>query len=339
MAGRSFSEEDIRRWATEGLISEVQAEAILAAERKEEAASAARTEAPEEFNLPTVLYYLGTSLVVIAIIVFAALNWEDISRGGRVPLVAAGMSVLLVSGHYIRTRTPYARGGGALFALGVGTVSLFYLAIGDAIVVDDETIFSGDMLGEATLIQVLSLATMVVALAWSRAPLVSLAVAGQSIALAVSAGILWLGSGDQTGLMLIVIGTGATLLLIGLGAYYLRLEEHGFWFSLSGQGTFFYGATYLAMDEWGIAIALSYLSTFSTFILLSLILRQRLYLVAGVAGVYVFTSRLIFDTFEGSPFLPLALAFVGVSMVVLAIVFQRYRSALPISFSALILRL
>jgi hypothetical protein len=339
LAGRSFSEEDVRRWAAEGLISEVQAEAILAAERKGEAASTARTEAPEGLNLPTVLYYLGASLVVIAIIVFATLNGQDVSRSGRIPIIAAGMLALLGSGHYVRTRTPYVRGGSALFALGVGMVPLFYLAIGDAIVVDDETIFSGDMLGEASLIQVLSLATMVAALAWSRAPLVSLAVAGQLIALTITAGILWLGTDDMTSLMLIVMGTAATLLLISLGYYYLQFGEHGFWFSLSGHGAFFYGFTYLAMDEWGIVTALTYLSTFIAFVVVSLVLRQRLYLIAGAAGVYVFVLRLIFDTFEESPFLPLALALVGVSMVVLAIVYQRYRSALPISFSALILRL
>jgi hypothetical protein len=327
MTNLRFSEADVRRWAAQGLISEAQAEAILAAERGEPAPTP-QMEAAEGLNLPTVLYYLGSSLVVVAIIVFAALNWEDVSRGGRIPIVGAGMLALLSLGHYVRTRTPYVRGGGALFALGVGTVSLFYLAIGDAIVGDDDTIFSGDMLGEATLIQVLSLATMTAVLAWSRVPLVSLAVAGQAIALTATAGILWLGSNDQTGIVLIVAGTGATLLLTGLGFYYLSLGEHGFWFSLSGHGAFFYGFTYVTMDDWGVATALAYVATFASFVMVSLLLRQRLYLIAGLAGIYAFVSRLIFDTFEGSPLLPLALAAVGVSLVLLAILYQRYSGVL-----------
>jgi len=331
LTDRRFSEADIRRWAAEGLISQEQAEAILAAERARERAAAGQAEMAEGLNLPTVLYYLGASLVVVALFAFAGLNWEDVSRNGRIPIIAAGMLALVGSGHYVRTRTPYVRGGGALFALGLGMVPLFYLAIGDATVADDETIFSGDMLGEATIIQVLSLATMVAALAWTGVPLVSLAVAGQSIALTITAGILWLGTDEGTGLMMILTGTGAVLLLVGLGSYYLHLGQHGFWFSVSGHAAFFYGFTYLAMDEWRIGTALAYLGTFAAFIMLSVPLRQRLYLITGVAGLYAFVFRLIFDTFEGSPFLPLAIALVGVSMVALAIAYQRYRGELPLS--------
>jgi uncharacterized membrane protein len=331
LTGRRFSEADIRRWAAEALISEEQAEAILATERTKESPAAGQAEVAEGLNLPTVLYYLGTSLAVVALFVFASLNWEDVSRTGRIPIIAAGMAALLTSGHYVRSRTPYVRGGGVLFALGVGMVSLFYLAIGDAIVAGDETIFSEEMLGEATLIQALSLATIVAALAWTGVPLVSLSVAGQTIALTISAGILWLGTDEVVGLMLILLATGGTLLLVGQGSYYLRLGQHGFWFSLSGHIAFFYGFTYLAMDEWEIGTALAYLGTFVAFIMVSVTLRQRLYLIAGVAGLYVFVFRLIFDTFEGSPFLPLALALVGVSMVALAIAYQRYRARLPLS--------
>ena len=68
-------------------------------------------------------------MVVAALLVFASLNWEDVSRTGRIPIIAASMAALLASGHYVRTRTPYALGGGALFALGVGMVPLLYLAI------------------------------------------------------------------------------------------------------------------------------------------------------------------------------------------------------------------
>lgn len=333
LTGRRFSDEDVRRWAAEGLIGEDQAEAILAAERRRETEpSAGRTETAEGLNLPTVLYYLGTSLVVVALIVFAGLNWEDVGRAGRIPIIAAAMAALLASGHYVRTRTPYERGGGALFALGVGMVSLFYMAIGDALVGDDNTIFSEEMQGEATLIQAISLATMAATLVWTGVPLVSLAVSGQLIALAMTGGVLWLGTDEEIGLMLILTGTGAALLLLGLGSYYWRLGQHGFWFSLAGHGAFFYGFTIVAMDEWGVGTALAYLGTFSAFVLLSLALRQWLYLIAGVAGVYAVVLRLVLDTFEGSLFLPLAIALVGVSMVALAIAYQRYRDRLSLTF-------
>jgi hypothetical protein len=333
LADRRFTEEDVRRWAAEGFISQEQARAILTAERERETEPTAHREAAEGLNLPTVLYYLGTSLVILALVVFGTLNWDEVGRPGRIPMVAAGMAALLASGHYVRTRTPYLRAGEALFALGVGVVPLLYLAIGDALVSEDDTILSEGTLGEATLIQVLSLATMMAALAWTRLPLVSLAVSGQLIGLAITAGILWLGTDDGTGLMMILAGTGATLLLAGLGAWYLELGRHEFWISLAGHLAFFVGFTFVAMDEWGVETAMPYLGTFVAFVLLSLAARHWLYLIAGVAGVYSIVLRLVFDTFEGSPFLPLALAVVGVSMVTLAIAYQRYRDRLPLTFS------
>ena len=58
-------------------------------------------------------------------------------------------------------------------------------------------------------------------------------------------------------------------------------------------------------------------------------LRDRLFAIAGVIGIYIFVSRLIFDAFEGSPFLPLALALLGLSMVALAIGYQQLRVRYP----------
>ncbi|KKK56994.1 hypothetical protein LCGC14_3058940, partial [marine sediment metagenome] len=74
------------------MISQEQAQAILAAERRREAEPAGGKETAEGLNLPTVLYYLGTSLVVVALLVFASLNWEDVSCTGRIPIIAASMA-------------------------------------------------------------------------------------------------------------------------------------------------------------------------------------------------------------------------------------------------------
>ena len=64
-------------------------------------------------------------------------------------------------------------------------------------------------------------------------------------------------------------------------------------------------------------------------------MRNLLFLIAGVVGVYTFIFRLTFDIFEGSSLLPLALAGVGIAMILTAIAYQRVRGqTMRYSFSA-----
>jgi hypothetical protein len=54
-----------------------------------------------------------------------------------------------------------------------------------------------------------------------------------------------------------------------------------------------------------------------------------------VIGVYTFVFRLTFDIFEDSSLLPLALAAIGITIILTAIVYQRVRSeTLGPTFSA-----
>jgi hypothetical protein len=47
-------------------------------------------------------------------------------------------------------------------------------------------------------------------------------------------------------------------------------------------------------------------------------------LLGGLGIGYAFVFRLVFDTFEGSPLMPVAIAVVGLSMIALSIGYQRF---------------
>jgi len=60
----------------------------------------------------------------------------------------------------------------------------------------------------------------------------------------------------------------------------------------------------------------------------SLHFREVIYLIFGAIGVYTYIIRLVFDTFEGTIYFPLLLGGIGISIIVLAVLSQRYGSRL-----------
>ena len=331
----TFTESDLRRWAKKGLIQESELHSIL----QQEGIEPAPKEVREGLNAPTILYYMGTSLALLALGVFASINWSDLAKEGRIAAIAGGMLLLMAMSVFLLWRTPYRRGGGALVTIAVGMTPLLFFAIGDLFAgAEKNAIFDESMLAQATIIQTASLLVMLLVLLRTRIGMVSLAVSLQWIAL-VGTATGWWRAGDYNGsepeliYLWMISGAGAWLIIAGQLARLARLTEHAFWFGLSGQVAFFYCATILAMSQWNVAYALAYGFTFASFVVLSAALRQLIFLVTGVAGVYIVIFRLIAETFQDSPFLPLAIGLVGVSLIGLAILAQRYRDRLPFAIA------
>ena len=61
---------------------------------------------------------------------------------------------------------------------------------------------------------------------------------------------------------------------------------------------------------------------------LSLRFREIVYLVFGAIGTYTYFTRLVFDTFEGTVYFPLLLGVIGLSIIVLTVLYQRYGARL-----------
>jgi uncharacterized membrane protein YhaH (DUF805 family) len=64
-------------------------------------------------------------------------------------------------------------------------------------------------------------------------------------------------------------------------------------------------------------------------------LRNLLFLIAGVVGIYTFLFRLSFAIFEDSAMLPLVFVGIGVTLIATAMTYQRWRGrAQAFAFSA-----
>ena len=56
---------------------------------------------------------------------------------------------------------------------------------------------------------------------------------------------------------------------------------------------------------------------------ITLRLREAIFLIFGAIGFYIYIIRLVFDIFEGAAYFPLILGLIGISIVVLAVLYQK----------------
>jgi hypothetical protein len=121
------------------------------------------------------------------------------------------------------------------------------------------------------------------------------------------------------------IGLGFGLVLLGLGVWRRRrgLEGEAFWLALSGHAIAFLHATALGLAEGGLPTLL-YLVFYLAVVVASVWLQSRTYLVFGALGCYGYVSYLAFSVFDGALGFTVALALIGLAIVLGAVAFQQY---------------
>jgi hypothetical protein len=123
----------VRRWAAAGLISDDQAERILAVES---AVPAAQSVRPAPSRLPLVaeaLGYLGGALVLAAVLTLAARYWSGFGLAGRLAFAGSAMVVLFAGGVVLPESlgTARDRARSVLEALSTGAFAAFTAVLAD----------------------------------------------------------------------------------------------------------------------------------------------------------------------------------------------------------------
>jgi hypothetical protein len=123
---------------------------------------------------------------------------------------------------------------------------------------------------------------------------------------------------------------GGGLVLLGIAMTLWGKKSQAFWFKLYGLASFQFGFTYIYFDSFGDSalFGLFYLLVFLGIIGVSLYFREVIFLVFGAIGTYIYITKLVFDTFRGTDYFPLLLGAIGVSIIVLTVLYQRYRARL-----------
>ena len=331
MATHRVTDADFERWVEQGLITVVQREAI-------EGDLATRPAADAGLTVTTLLYYGGGLLVLVAYSLFLGLQWDSLDAGGRIAISAfsfvffAGVSqALLRSGRF---QLP----GELLEVVAVAIVPLLAFALLDgADLWPDDPGYRGlsearedyqlDLAFTRILIAGSTFFVAVAAFLWSRSPfvLVAAVISFAAIVLDISF-VLGPASDDymwETGQGLIVAALGGTLIAAGVAGHGQTERDYSIWLYVMGLIGLAVGLSWKAFGAdaavWG--ALWMFLAVF--VLALSIPLQQRLFAVAGLAAVFAYLARLVFEVFESTN-AALVLVVLGLLILGMGMVYQRY---------------
>ena len=333
-----FTWADLDDWVTRGLLGADQAQAIrrhasgAGVEGTPPVRSRGAAEDPRGFNLVSIAYYFGAFLVLLAYTFFVGLQLEALSDAGRTLIAGGSIAALLAIGALMRERG-FATGGNLLIFAATGIVPLLVYTLQTWIGLwpeDGEPYrdFYRDIAATWLGMEVVTLLITLAVLWWTRFPLLTLLLAFWSWYLSLD--LTRLLSGDPrydwgAKEQVIFALVGAAMLALGV-ALWRRLpheEEYGFWFALMGHLLLLANLSALALDRGG-ALGVAFLLVYLGVVVVSVWLHSRLFLLFGALGVYGYISYLAFTVFEGAIGFILGLGFVGLTIVLSAVAYQRW---------------
>jgi hypothetical protein len=319
MPKKNFTIEDLECWQQQGLISEEQLKSILAQEDLE-----AEPEAKERkagLNPVTVAYYFGGFLALCSFAAFVGASWNELSDWALLGLVLVAMLVVGALGFWLRFQRGYPIAGGLLLFIATAILPLFIIAV--------ERLLGGWNSGDSFydlrfFILGLGLGGLAGALAvlyFSRFSLISLLVAALAHLTILDIAQIIGGTGDYA--LEVTAATCGGIILLGIVLTLWGKKFHAFWFKLYGLVVLYIALVALFFESESVLFGLLFLAVYLVLIGLSLRFREVIYLVFGAIGFYTYIIRIVVDTFEGTA-VPLLLGGVGVSIILVAVLYQRY---------------
>jgi hypothetical protein len=322
MPKKTFTVDDLQRWQEKGLLSSEQLQRILTGEELEIPSEEVKSKA--RLNPVTIAYYFGSFLALISFTFFIVVRWEDFSDGER---LAATFGVMIVTGAlgvWLRFFRDYHVAGGLLLLIATVVFPMFAYTVAELGGFWPDGRVSFEELSYAFLyLSLISLPVAAAMLYLTRFPLISLVVAGL-VHFGVSA-IGGIFSADQA---VVTSATCGAFVSLGIGLSLLGKKNYTFWIKLYGLVGLQIGFTVLFSNSDSTLFGLLFLVVYLVLVVLSLYFQEVIYLVFGVIGVYTYIIRLIVDYLEDTIYFPLVLGIVGISIVVLAVLYQRYGGAL-----------
>ena len=320
MSQKKFDITDLERWQKKGILTAEQVNSIVAEEDMD--TEPLSVEEGGGLNLSTVVYYLGGFLALFSFTFYIAINWADFSDWARFGVSLGLMLVVGALGAWLRFVHKYQTAGGLLLFV---ATAIFPIFVSTVVMLmgswfDDSTFYELRFI--LFFIALASFAVSVGMLVWSRFNLISLIAAGllhfMILDIAQMIGGEFFPSAEVSAAI-----SGAFILF----AIWLTLRGHKqytFWFKLYGLTGLLIAFTGLFAENPNVFFGLLYLLVYLAFIGISIKLREAIFLVFGAIGFYIYVFRLTFDYFGDTAYFPLILGIVGVSVIVLAVVFQKY---------------
>lgn len=329
-----FGWEDLEQWVIQGLLSPEQLTRIRAHVASAGPVAEQDQAAPEQrkgLNLISLAYYFGGFMILFAYTIFMGLQWENLGLDGQV--LVSGLSIvgLWAIGFFLRQKG-YQTAGGLLIFAGTGIVPLFVFSLQRVIGIwPDDSRYNYEDFYQivAKTWVILEVASMLVAIfmIWAvRFPLISLLIAfwGWYLSMDITRWMAhsptWSWSERE---QIVSVAIGAGMLALGILLQRRAKQDYSLWFYLFGHILILGHLSALTLSKEGL-LGLIYFLVYLAFVVASVWLQRRVFLVFGAIGVYGYLSYLAFQVFDGTLGFVFALASVGLLMILTAVGYQKY---------------
>ncbi|OGX03983.1 MAG: hypothetical protein A3G87_04655 [Omnitrophica bacterium RIFCSPLOWO2_12_FULL_50_11] len=282
------------------------------------------------------LYYFGAMIIIFAFTYFLVSQWETLSSWTVLGIALGFQALCFGMGYYLRYKLQYRISGGLLTTAAASITPLAIYSL--------ERIFGvwpadAKGMGYSDYWRWIRPCWVYMELATLMVAFIALYRARFSLIMLVIGHTLWFLSMDIVG---IILGTNTnygepswearrwvsiviSAAMIGVAKLLNRRtrEDYSLWLFIYGGLIFMTAGAFTWLDHE--AGALIYLATQIMFIVMSVKWQRTSLMVFGALGFYIYLAHLAYDLFKNSPFFPIALALIGLLMILGTVSFQRQR--------------
>jgi hypothetical protein len=328
-----FTIDDVQKWVEEGLISPEQGMSIRSYIESSGSVQEQSMGAPEQrkgLNFISLAYYFGSFMILLAYTIFMGLEWETFGFPRQIAVSLGTIGMLWVLGFFLMNKD-FRGAGGLLIFVGTGIVPLLISTVQRALGFWPETDFAYrdfyTVVSQTWVpLEVISSLVSIVMIWRTRFPLLTLLIAfwmwflSMDLTRWITQSNSWSWSDVEQTVSAVM---GAGMLLLGVFLQRRAKQDYSGWFYLFGHIIILGFFSSLAIDREGI-LGLVYFAVYLSFVVASVWLQRRVFLVFGAFGCYGYLSYLAFQVFDGAMGFVFALGGIGLLIVLSAVGYQKY---------------
>jgi len=283
----------------------------------------------QRLDIATIAYYFGGFIILLAYTIFMGSRWDSLEATAQTIVTVATIAVLGGVGAYLREQKFVLAGDILIFAAtGLFPVLIYCVQQLFGLWPDSSIPYRGyyrEILPLWIVIEVLTIWVAVVVWYLSRFPLHTLLISFWAWFFAIDF-VQWVSNDTSrrwsTDEQVMSVLIGLALILIGIILQKRRKDRDSFWFYLFGHILFLCHLATLTFDQGG-WLSLIFIAVYLLFVVGSVWLQRRVFLVFGAIGIYGYVCYFAF-TLLGVLGFTFGLALVGLLIIFSAVWYQRY---------------
>ena len=283
----------------------------------------------QRLDIATIAYYFGGFIILLAYTIFMGIQWENLGAPAQTMVTVATIAVLGGLGAYLRERELSLAGNLLIFAAtGLTPLLIYCVQQLFGLWPDPSVPYQNYYHWVSPLwisMEVISIVVTVFVWYLSRFPLHTLLISFWTWFLSMDF-VRWVGDASgrpwSTEEQAISTLIGIALILIGIALQKRAWERDSFWFYLFGHILVLCHLAALTLDQGG-WLSLIFIAVYLLFVVGSVWLQRRVFLVFGAIGIYGYVCYFAF-TLLGVLGFTFGLALVGLLIIFSAVWYQRY---------------